>query len=77
MRFIDGPPAKVSLRMPASVVSHRLIDPTYDEIASWADDIVKVFPYVAADGWTAGDTSVQAWVARVLPLWTSGVKHGP
>lgn len=69
---------RVKLVMPAPVVAERLLDPTYDELDSWADDILKLFPYVASDGRTAlTDTDVRAWVHRFLPVWEAGVKHGP
>lgn len=67
----------MTLRMPNTVVMQRLVDPTYDEIDSWSDDVMKLFPYLASDGWTATDEDVPSWARRVLPLWTSGVKHGP
>lgn len=73
--FADGGQEQVTLRMPAEVVAHRLIDPTYDELDSSSDDIMKLLPYVATDGWRADDADVQAWVRRVQPLWESGIKH--
>jgi hypothetical protein len=71
--FVDGTGESVRVRFPLSVLAHRLIDPTYDEIDSWSDDPMKVLPYTASDGGHAGETDVGAWVERVLPLWTSGI----
>jgi hypothetical protein len=73
--FQDGERASVRLKMPAAVVAHRLIDPSYDEIDSWADDIMKVLPYVAADGWRSSVDDMTSWVRRVLPTWHEGFEH--
>jgi hypothetical protein len=73
--FQGGERASVQLTMSAAVVAHRLIDPTYDEIDSWADDIMKVLPYVAADGWRSSVDDVASWVRRVLPIWEAGFEH--
>jgi len=73
--FQDGQRASVQLEMPAAVAVHRLIDPTYDEIDSWADDIMKSLPYVAADGWRSSVHDVSSWVRRVLPTWEEGFAH--
>lgn len=77
LHLANGESALVKLHMPNPVAMRRLVDPIYDEIASWSDDIMKLFPYLASDGWTASDEDVQSWARRVLSLWTSGVKHGP
>jgi hypothetical protein len=73
--FQDGQRASVQLEMPAAVVGHRLIDPTYDEIDSWSDDIMKSLPCVAADGWRSSVEDVSSWVRRVLPIWENGFAH--
>lgn len=73
--FADGATKRVRYRFPASVVAHRLIDPTYDEIDSWSDDIMKLFPYTAADGWQSSEEDIETWVPRVVQLWSSGFRH--
>ena len=76
--FVDGRSETVRFRMPADVALQRDIDPTSDEIASETDDLMKVFPYVAQDGWSAApDTHVPNWVASVRDIWTAGIDHGP
>lgn len=77
VQTVNGERDRITLKMPPAVAEFRVIDPTYDEIASLADDIMKTFPYVASDGWTAGKADVQAWVGRVLPMWQSGITHEP
>lgn len=74
--FVDGSERDVTVKLPASVVAHKVIDVTYDEIESWSDDPIKLLPYTAADGWSAGDTNVAEWAQRVLPMWTFGVARG-
>lgn len=76
LQFADGARTTVELKMPPDVCEIRSIDPTYDEIDSLGDDIMKTFPYVATDGWTAGGT-MRGFLANVLPLWASGFRHGP
>jgi hypothetical protein len=73
--FQEGQRASVQLEMPAAVAMHRLIDPTYDEIDSLADDFMKALPYVAADGWRSSADDVSSWIRRVLPIWEEGFKH--
>jgi hypothetical protein len=72
--FNDGSSHSVMIKFPPTVALFRVIDPTHDEIESWSEDIMKMLPYTAADGWRADPTSqVADWAARVLPMWTSGV----
>jgi hypothetical protein len=74
IHMVDGSVSSVEIRFPLDVVAHRHLDPTHDEIDSWSEDIMKALPYTAADGWTADpQTDVAAWVARVRPLWRSGL----
>jgi hypothetical protein len=73
--FRNGQRTSVQLKMPAAVAVQRLIDRTYDEIDSWADDIMKILPYVAADGWRSSVQDVNSWVRRVLPIWEQGFTH--
>jgi hypothetical protein len=71
----SGERASIQLKMPAAVVAHRLVDPTYDEIDSLADDIMKTLPYIAADGRRSSRDDVSSWVRRVLPSWEEGFRH--
>lgn len=73
----DGSCDTVKITIPLGAVAQRMIDPAYDEIDSSFDDIMKLFPFVAVDGRTAGDSDVAAWADRVLELWGSGFKYGP
>lgn len=75
IHFGDGSTEPVRIRFPASVAAFRVVDPTHDEIESWSEDVMKLLPYTAADGRTAG-ISVQEWAAQVLPLWSSGLARG-
>ncbi len=75
--FSDGRMERVRLRMPATVVASRLLDPTYDEIDSLSDDLMTLFPYEAREGSGSTDADVQDWVSRARPLWQAGVTHGP
>lgn len=70
----DGSLEHVTIRFPGTVAAMRVIDPTHDEIDSWSEDIMKVLPYTAADGWSAGEPDVAAWAARVTPMWGSGLR---
>lgn len=73
----DGGRERVEIRFPASVRAIRMIDPTHDEIDSWSEDIMKVLPYTASDGWRADPREdIASWKARVLPLWRSGISSG-
>jgi len=68
----------VEIRFPPSVRTMRTIDPTHDEIDSWSEDIMKVLPYTASDGWKADPREdITSWKARVLPLWRSGISARP
>lgn len=74
LHMTDGSINVIEIRLPPSVAAFRLIDPTHDEIESWSEDIMKVLPYTAADGWTADpDENVASWVARVKSLWRTGI----
>lgn len=71
----DGSRDTVIIKFPTSVSALRVIDPTHDEIESWSEDIMKMLPYTAADGWrSAGSGTVADWAARVTPAWTGGVR---
>jgi hypothetical protein len=61
--------------MPVAVVLHRLADPTYDEIDSWSDDIMKSLPYEGADRWRSSGEDVNSWMRQVLPRWEAGFRH--
>jgi len=75
IRLTDGSQQRVVIKFPAGVAALRAIDPTHDEIDSWSEDVMKLLPYTAADGWSAdGPTDVAAWAARVLPMWSSGLR---
>lgn len=77
LAFRDGSRHSVTVKFPASVAAFRILDPTHDEIESWSEDIMKMLPYAAADGWRADPaTSVAEWAARVTPMWESGVRLG-
>jgi hypothetical protein len=69
--FGDGQAAEITVHFPAEVARVRAADPTYDEIDSTSDDIMKLLPYRAVDGWTAGDGDVQAWAERIYALWSA------
>ena len=77
LTFLDGTQHVIEVKLPLAVVSHKLIDPTYDEIESLSDDPMKLLPYIAEDGWHAGDTDVAAWAQRVLGMWSAGVPVRP
>lgn len=77
LSLTSGATHRIRLAMPAAVVAQRLLDPVYDEIDSWSDDVMKLFPYVTVDSWSSGDGDIAAWRSRVLPLWTRGAGHGP
>lgn len=72
--FQDRPAAEITVQFPLEVAHIRKIDPTYDEIDSTSDDIMKILPYRAVDGWTAGDADIKAWAGRVYPLWSVGIE---
>jgi hypothetical protein len=50
--FRSRPAAEVTVQFPPDVSRIRRIDPTYDEIDSASDDIMKILPYRAVDEWT-------------------------
>lgn len=75
LSFQDGGCASVRLGMPAAVVLHRLADPTYDEIDSWSDDIMKSLAYEAADRWRGSGGDMNSWIRQVLPGWERGFQH--
>lgn len=71
----DGTRETVTIKFPGSVAAARILDPTHDEIDSWEEDIMKMLPYTAADGWRSeGTGSVADWAARVTPVWTQGIR---
>lgn len=75
LEFRDGSAVSVVVRFPAEVALWRVLDPTHDEIDSWSEDIIKMLPYTAADGWTSGGSDdIASWAARVLPLWSTGLR---
>jgi hypothetical protein len=70
----NGTTDQVSIRFPPGVRLIRTIDVTHDEIDSWSEDIVKALPYVASDGWKSTPSETfEAWMARTLHHWRSGV----
>lgn len=69
----DGTAEIVRFRYSASAVAQAILDPTYDEIESWSHDIMKVLPYKATDGWTAGSEGIEAWMPRVIDIWRKGI----
>ena len=76
LTFGDGTRQSVTVRFPVSVVLFRILDPTYDEIESWSEDIMKMLPYTAPDGWRADPTQTIAdWSAHVLPMWRTGIRR--
>ena len=79
LEFQSGATIDVMVRFPSAVVAMRILDPTHDEIDSWSEDIIKLLPYTAADGWQADpDQNVTSWASRVLSHWTAGIRsHGP
>ena len=69
-----GETEDLTVHFPARTRVLRVLDPTHDEIDSWDEDILKVFPYTAADGWTSDPSrTVAQFAAEVLPLWSSGL----
>ena len=58
---------------PRQVKLVRVLDASHDEIASWDEDVMKVLPYTAADGWRSNRETVADWAARVRPLWRDGI----
>lgn len=75
MDMRDGSATTVTIRFPPAVAVVRAIDPTHDEIDSWSEDVMKLLPYTAADGWTADpNVDIANWVERVRPIWLSGIR---
>ena len=71
--FRDGRTERVAIRFPAGVVIHRMIDPTHDELDSWSEDIMKMFPYIRRNSGKSDSTEdVATWKARVFPDWRAG-----
>lgn len=66
----SGRTERVTLKMPRSVILGRLTDPTYDEIDSWGDDLLKTFPYTAVDGWSGGGETMGEWRSRIIESWS-------
>jgi hypothetical protein len=72
--MIDGSVESVRLRYSASAVVQAILDSTYDEMESWSHDVMKVLPYRASDDWTAASEGIEAWLPRVIDLWSRGIK---
>jgi hypothetical protein len=70
----DGSSIQITIRFPAAVVALRLIDPTYDEIASLSDDIMKILPYTSPEDHEPTE-DIATWLSRVGPLWDQGIRH--
>lgn len=68
----DGTAEPVVISFPLDVRVARLTDPTHDEIESWTEDVMKLLPYTARDGWSSSQETVAEFAARVLPLWREG-----
>lgn len=78
IRLRDGSHNEVTIKFPLSVAVLRLVDPTRDEIDSWSEDIMKMLPYTAADGWRSSPSEgVAEWAARTLPKWAAGFDAVP
>lgn len=67
----DGAQHEVVVRYPLTQLLNRVLDTTYDEIASWSDDIMKLLPYSNGD-WPPGAADVAEWAAEIGPRWSKG-----
>lgn len=74
LELTNGTAEPVVIAFPPDVRAARLTDPTHDEIASWTEDVMKVLPYTARDGWSSSGETVAEFAARVLPLWREGAR---
>ena len=78
----NGLRERLTLQMPAQAEWQRRVDPVYDEIDSWSDDIVKILPYTPRRSlrrpfdWMGSDgRTVVEWSAGVYDRWRNGVDY--
>lgn len=78
----DGGRERLTLQMSAQAEWQRRVDPVYDEIDSWSDDIVKTLPYTPRRSlqrpfhWMGSDgRTVVEWSAGIHNRWHNGVDH--
>lgn len=63
----------VRIPFPPMVSAFRIADPAHDELDSLSEDIMKLLPYTAVDGWRSSADTVAGWAARVKSMWAGGI----
>ena len=78
----DGAEDRVTLTMSPGAEWQRRVDPVYDELDSWFDDIMKTFPYRPKpsvrrpfDWMGADDRDLADWRAATYETWSAGLRH--
>jgi hypothetical protein len=68
LTFQAGGTARVRVRVPFLTATRRLLDPRYDAVDTWWDDLIQMLP--------VGGGDVPAWVQGTHDNWSQGFAHG-
>lgn len=71
--FTGGSSEPVTITFPEDVARWRRLDPVHDEFDAVSEDIMRLLPYRAPDGWIRGEEGIATWATRMTAFWSAGI----
>lgn len=73
VEFADRPPEPIEIAFPDDVARWRRLEPVRDEFDAVSEDIMRLLPYQAPDGWVLGEDDIATWATRMTAFWSAGI----